>query len=255
SIRVWVRPLEDGTWLYTTVGCLQPDQWRRGIGRAMLRWGEDRLREIAVDYPKDAPRFFMAFTNDAELGRTTLLRNEGYEPVRYFYNMVRPNLDDVPDAPLPAGVEVRPVGPDQYRSVFAALNEAFRDHWGHTEMTTEEDYQRFINDSECQPELWQVAWDGDQVAGMVLNFISEAHNTKFNRRRGWPDPICVRRPWRKRGLAKALIVRSLHLIKAKGMTEAALGVDTENLSGALKLYESVGFRPASRLTSYRKPLK
>ena len=259
SIRVWVRPLEDGTWLYTTGGCLQPDQWRKGIGRAMLHWGEDRLREIAVDYPRDAARsaarYFMAFTNDAEIGRTTLLRNEGYAPVRYFYDMVRPNLDDIPEAPLPVALEVRPVGPDQYRTVFAALNEAFRDHWGHTEMTTEEDYQRFINDSECQPELWQVAWDGDQVAGMVLSFISEAHNAKFNRRRGWPDPICVRRPWRKRGLAKALIVRSLHLLKAKGMTEAALGVDTENLSGALRLYESVGFRPAGRFTSYRKPLE
>ena len=259
SIRAWVRPLDDGTWLYTTVGCLQPDQWRKGIGRAMLRWGEDRLRAIAVDYPGDAAhsaaRFFTAFAKDDELGRRAMLRNAGYEPVRYFYEMVRPNLDALPEAPLPAGLEVRPVGPEQYRAVFAALNEAFRDHWGHTEMTTEEDYQRFINDPDVQPELWQVAWEGDQVAGMILNFISEEHNTKFNRRRGWPDPICVRRPWRKRGLAKALIVRSLHLLKAKGMTEAALGVDTENLSGALRLYESVGFRPASRSANYRKPLK
>jgi len=73
-------------------------------------------------------------------------------------------------------------------------------------------------------------------------------------RRGYTEGISVRRPWRKRGVASALINRSLLMFREMGMTEAALGVDTENLSGALRVYEASGFRPLSRGTTYRKPL-
>jgi ribosomal protein S18 acetylase RimI-like enzyme len=90
---------------------------------------------------------------------------------------------------------------------------------------------------------------------MVLPFINQNENQEYNRLRGWTEEICVRRPWRKRGLARALLVRSLWAIKERGMQEAALGVDTENLSGALRLYESVGFRPVKRWTTYLKPMR
>ena len=59
--------------------------------------------------------------------------------------------------------------------------------------------------------------------------------------------------WR-RGLARALIARSFQAIKEQGMTEAALGVDTQNPSGARQIYESMGFRPVKSHTLYRKPL-
>ena len=69
-------------------------------------------------------------------------------------------------------------------------------------------------------------------AGQVRTFINEAENEKYNRKRGFTEFISVRRPWRKRGLARALIVRSLQLQKEQGMTESALGADSENISGA-----------------------
>jgi ribosomal protein S18 acetylase RimI-like enzyme len=133
------------------------------------------------------------------------------------------------------------------------LNEAFRDHWGHSE-STEEDYQRWIHSPDFQPQLWQVAWAGDEVAGMVLNYIDRGYNEEFKRRRGWTDPICVRRPWRKQGLAKALIVRSMRLLQEQGMTEAGLGVDAQNPNGALRLYESLGFRAVQQFTTLEKPM-
>jgi ribosomal protein S18 acetylase RimI-like enzyme len=102
--------------------------------------------------------------------------------------------------------------------------------------------------------LWQVAWDGDQVAGMVLNFINHQENLEYDRKRGYTETICVRRPWRRRGLARALIARSFQMHKELGMTEAALGVDAENPNGALRLYQSMGFQQIKRNTVYRKPL-
>ena len=75
------------------------------------------------------------------------------------------------------------------------------------------------------------------------------------RKRGWTENIAVRRPWRKRGLARALIIRSLAMLKAQGMTEAALGVDTQNTSGALRVYESCGFKPVFTSVNYRKEMR
>jgi GNAT superfamily N-acetyltransferase len=137
--------------------------------------------------------------------------------------------------------------------VIEGLVEAFRDHWGSSPFT-EENYQAFISSPQFQPALWQVAWDGDQVAAGILNFVDEEANKQFNIQRGWTDPIFTRRPWRKRGLARALLVRSLQMFKDMGMTEARLGVDTQNPNGAFGLYESCGFVPVLRTVIYEKKL-
>jgi mycothiol synthase len=88
----------------------------------------------------------------------------------------------------------------------------------------------------------------------VLNFVDHAENEEYGRKRGYTEGICVRRPWRRQGLARALIARSLQVLQGCGMTEAALGVDAENPSGALRLYQSLGFRKVKRVTVYRKSL-
>lgn len=246
----------NGPRIYGFVGFLVPAWRRKGIGRVMLHWLEDRLREIAAGHPADRPAFFQAFTDEHEVGLAALLTQEGYQPVRYFYQMVRLTLDDIPDFPLPEGLELRPVLPEHYRALWEADVEAFQDHWGYAP-PTEADYQAWLNNKTLfQPPLWQVAWDvaNDQVAGQVRTFIDEAQNEKYQRRRGWTEFISVRRPWRRRGLARALIVRSLRLQRELGMTESALGADSENLSGATRVYEDCGFAVVQRSTAYRKPL-
>jgi mycothiol synthase len=253
TTRVWSRLLDDGARLYMFTGSMLPQWRRRGIGRALLHWAEGRLREIAATQPSARARTFRSFAAAQEVGLIALLEREGYTAVRYGFEMARSFTEPIPDLPLPAGVEVRSAAPEQYRQVFAAMNEAFRDHWSHSE-STEEDYQRWINSPNFQPQLWQVAWTGDEVAGMVLNFIDQDYNENFKRLRGWTDPICVRRPWRKQGVAKALIARSMRLLQAQGMTEAGLGVDAQNPNGALRLYESLGYRETMRFMTHEKPL-
>lgn len=99
-----------------------------------------------------------------------------------------------------------------------------------------------------------MAWDGEEVAGAVLNVIYAEENEALGRRRGWLDSVFTRRAWRRRGLARALIVRSLHVLRDRGMDVAALGVDADNPSGAFGLYESAGFAPTERFISWRKPM-
>ena len=168
--------------------------------------------------------------------------------------MTRPVSAPIPDAPLPDELEVRPFEESHNRPIWEALDEAFRDHWGYVQ-GTEEDYQRFLNSPTRKTDLWKVAWDGDQVAGMFLNNNFEHENVEFNRKRGWTDPICVRRPWRRRGLAKALIAESIQMFRDMNFDDTALGVDTNNPNSALKLYESMGYQLDKTWLAYRKSLK
>jgi mycothiol synthase len=246
-------------YMYPVVAFVRPDHRRRGIGAALLRWLEERARLVAVEqgHPPAAEANLQAFVYDTERARAALLEKHGYTPARYFYDMVRPNLDDIPHAPLPAGLEVRPVRPEHLQAIWDANVEAFRGHWGEPERTPA-DYERFMNDPvEFQPDIWKVAWDtaSNEVVGMVLGYINHAENEALNVKRGWTENICVRKPWRKLGVARALIAENLRELKARGMESAALGVDTDNATGALRVYESMGFRPVARETAYQKPLR
>jgi mycothiol synthase len=148
---------------------------------------------------------------------------------------------------------VRPVQPEHMRLIWEASNEAFRDHWGYIPDPWEA-FDQMMSDPDFDPSLWRVAWQGNEVAGMVLSFINKDENVMYGHKRGYTENICVRRLWRKQGLAKALIALSLNAIKDRGMAEAGLGVDAENISGALHLYESMGYRVVKRTTIYRKPV-
>lgn len=237
--------------IYFHFGFLIPEWRRQGIGRAMLRYNQARLRQIAAGHDNGLPRLFESGAADTETAAEALLLSEGFNPVRHFYRMLRPDLENIPEAPMPEGLEVRPVKPEHYQAICDAEYEAFKDHWGHSE-----DFKLTVDDMvdspNFDPSLWKIAWDGDQVAGMVRTYIDRNENAEYNRLRGWTEDISVRRPWRRRGLASSLIAQSLHMLKDLGMQEAALGVDTENLSGALRLYERMGYKPDQRFTNYRK---
>ncbi len=255
----WWQEL-DGTYIYGNFGFILPEWRGKGIGRALLHHSEARLREIAQvqGHATDVPRLYDTWAYDAQESLVSLIESEGYAPVRHSYDMVRPDLENIPDCPMPAGLETRPVHVEHYRAIWEAEVEAFQDHWG-MDTTAEADFHRWMTSWPLtfQPHLWQVAWDtsSGQVAGMVRNFIVEEENRKNNRKRGYTESISVRRPWRKRGLAKALIARSFQMHKELGMKEAALGVDTENPNGALQLYESMGFKMVKHSAVYRKPVK
>ena len=252
--RVWWILQSDGTRTYCHFTLLLP-QWRsQNIRPTMLRHNERRLREVASAHPRNIPRFLEVWAGDAEVDWVSLLVKESYKPIRYSFEMVRPNLDNIPDLPLPEGLEVRPAEPEHFRKIWDAEAEAFQDHWGATQWR-DEWFEQWQEQPIFNPDLWQVAWDGDEIAGMVLNFINQEENKEYNRKRGYTENISVRRPWRKKGLARALLARSFKVLKDQGMTEAALSVDAENISGALRLYESMGFRTVKRHATYRKPLE
>jgi len=253
--RVFWFQIEGGPRVYSQFVRLTPEWRGKGIRLAMLRWCEERNREIGARHTDCGGQVLSAWAFEVESDWVRLLEIEGFAPIRHNFAMVRDNLDDVPDLPLPEGLEVRNTRSEDVQRIWEAAREAFRDHWAYSEDEwSEERLKEWMESDTWQPHLWQVAWDGDEVAGMVLNFIDEKQNAKHDRRRGYTETICVRRPWRRRGLARALIARSLQVHRAQGMTETALGVDTENPSGALQLYETMGYRTVRRNSIYVKPV-
>jgi mycothiol synthase len=193
------------------------------------------------------------FVEEAEAGHRALLESTGFTPSRWFFLMVRRTLDDIPEASLPDGIEIRPVVSDHHRAIFDAEHEAFLDHWMPRDHS-EADYVSLFSRSNLDTDLWVVAWDGDEIAGVVQNWIWPEENETLGIDRGWLDHISVRRTWRRRGLGRAITAEALRRLRAAGMTDAALGVDADNPTGALGLYEGLGFEVDQRSTAYWGPL-
>lgn len=248
----WYQEEDPNDRIYMSVLNIHPDWRQQGIEQAMLHWCEARLGAIMAAHPEDSRRYFQVESNDKRIDYNQIVESMGYRPARYGIAMSRP-LDLIPQADLPDGIDVRPAVETDFRKIWDASIEAFRDHWGFSK-PTEEDYQAYLGSKYFQPELWQVAWHGGRVVSSVLNYIDADFNQKFNKRRGWTEQIATDRNYRRRGIAKALIVRSMHLLHQKGMTEVALGVDTENPNGALQLYESLGYKKEKTWITYRKPM-
>jgi mycothiol synthase len=249
--RVWWDQEAGGPLLFRHVCFVDPAFGGRGIGTALFTWNEARLLEIAADH--DAPeKRLEVWINDRNAAAAALVRDAGYEPVTYAAEMVRPSVDDLPDHRLPDGVEIRPVTDDQMRMIWEADTEAFRDHWGFVE-PTEASWKRFLAFPYNDPTLWKIAWDEEGIVGQVRSFVSAAQNEQLGRKRGWTENISTARRWRRRGIAKALIVESVRELAARGMTEVALQVHTENPHGAFDLYGGLGYQVVTTWTTYRKP--
>jgi GNAT superfamily N-acetyltransferase len=251
--RCWWQNMVDGSIAYYFFAHLLPAWRKTDIRLAMMRHLKQRLRQIAADHPADKEKFFVNWGRQTETHWTDLLLAEGHKIVRYGLDMVRPNLDNIPDCPIPDSIEIRRGTLAEHRQIWEGAREAFRDHWGMSEWS-EENFASWSKYPTFNPDLWQVAWADDEVAGGVLNFIDKKENEEFERLRGYTETIFVRRPWRGQGIAKALIARSFQVLKEAGMTEAALGVDAENLSGALHLYHKMGFAEVKRGMTFHKPL-
>jgi ribosomal protein S18 acetylase RimI-like enzyme len=126
------------------------------------------------------------------------------------------------------------------RAVLFAAYEAFKDHWGAVDEPFESYYQRrkhyMDNDPKYDPSLWLVAMDGDEIAGISLNYAYLDEDPDM----GWVGTLGVRRPWRKHGIGLALLQYAFRDFTERGRKRVGLGVDASSLTGAVRLYERAG---------------
>lgn len=238
---------------YGLTGFLLPEWRRKGIGRALLTWLEERARAVAGEHPTTASSFLIINATQYQAGLHALVRQSGYGIKESWVLMVRPNLEDIPDTPLPEGLEIRPALPEHFHAIWYAVEEAYVPEGGPP--PTGEIPKDFKSDPNFQPELWQVAWEvsSGKVVGSVMAYVNHAENKQLGISRGYTEGISTVPSWRRRGVARALIARSLKTQREAGMKESALVCSGENQNN-IKLYTSCGFLEVKRDTVYEKPL-
>jgi ribosomal protein S18 acetylase RimI-like enzyme len=236
----------DGTWLYLHLGRVAPDWRGRGLGTALLRWAEDRIRTLAAEHPTNGKGVFGANASSTEKTATELLLNEGYECVHINAQMDFMDFGRLTEPSLPARIERRAVQPDQVRVIWEAIARFWAGTaWG-TAVPSEEEYQEFLHQPDVDLALWEVAWDQDEPVGMVLGRISKGC--------GYIDEVSVDGAYRRQGIAQALMLYALADLHEHGVQRVRLHTDANNRHGARSLYEKIGFSVVKEFPRYRKPL-
>jgi mycothiol synthase len=242
--------------VFYTWGVVHPDHRRQGVGRRLM----EALYRRAVERLPEAdggPVYLQANSRDVETGRQALFKDLGMERVRYFVDMARPIDNSLPPVEVPGGFRLRAF--DLARDVEAVWRvdvESFRDHWGYTGFPLEE-FRHWIEQPNFRPELWLVAEEEatGRMAGICLNKIDPDWIARTGRQEGYVNTLAVLRQYRKRGLGSALLVRGMRILRDAGMDSVHLGSDAENLTGAVRLYERLGFRVRKTSMVYRKTLR
>jgi len=237
-------------------GVVHPQWRRRGVGRSLLetayRRGKEYLDEIEV-----ARVHFHCSTRDVEQDRMALYEGFGMKRVRYSVNLARAVNGNLPPVVMPEGYRLRTFDPEQdAEAAFHVDNAAFRDHWGHTEGKLEE-FLHWMKMPHMRPELWLLAVQEatGEIVGLGLNVIDPDWIAQTGRQEGYLDSLAVLREHRRQGLGTALISKSLRILRDAGMEAVHLHADTENLTGAMRLYERVGFEVRKKSMSYRKTMR
>lgn len=253
--RVSWEDLDDGVRNCVVFSPTLPSHLAEPLYAAMVRSQEQHM----VPWTDDAgPSRYRAYAphpgpGQPAQGEAAWLESLGYQAAHFGAFLLRSNLDDIPELALPDGVDVRPVTDDALRTIWEAHGEAFRGQWDFRD-ETEEEYQAFLDDPLRDVSLWKIAWAGDTVVGQVKSYINDEENAAGGYLRGYTEFISTHADWRNRGIAGALIAMSLRELEARGMTEAALGVDTDNPTGAFQLYTRLGFVLQSYEAVYEKPI-
>jgi mycothiol synthase len=221
-------------------GFVHPDFRGRGLGTTILRVTEARARE------RGARKLGNAILAP-DRAAAALLQAHGYRDVRHYFQMTIEMDEPPPEPHWPKGLEPRPLELEHARAFHAADEEAFADERGYQSQPFEEFRERWIESPRCDPALWTAVWDGDQIAATLI-----ADRKRFGA--GWVASLGVRRPWRRRGLGLALLLRSFGQLYERGERRVSLSVDTENPTGATRLYERAGMRAEHEEVLYEKEL-
>ncbi len=230
-------------------GFVHPDYRGQGIGTCLLRLVEARVRQqmSPTSGGADAPiSLKTSFGHKNDTARQ-LVEQEGYRLVRHTWEM-KIEMDSAPSAPIwPDGITARTFLPDQdLGPVSSAIEEAFQDHWNHTPKPFDE-WQQRVKREGFDPSLRFIAWDGKEIAGAAL--------CRYHSGNAWVSQLAARRLWRRKGLGLALLRHAFGEFYRRGDRQVTLTVDSQNPTGAARLYEQAGMRVDWQYDLYEKELR
>ena len=220
-------------------GIVHPQAKGRGLGTALLERAEAAARAV----PNRAVHVG-TFSEDHDAA--ALLTSRGYRDVRHYFTMVI-ELESAPSPDWPDGIRGDSITYEEARAFKDALDEAFRDEWGWEPMEFDEWKRLRLDAPSTDLDLWFVARDGDELAA-----AARCESGRWGG--GWVGAIGVRPKWRRRGLGLTLLQHAFGEFYRRGERTVRLGVDTQNPTGATRLYERAGMRVESEEIVYEREL-
>ncbi len=231
-------------------------QWRgQGIGTELVQWAEEQLRQRLDSAPPNARVSVVAAHPVIFLPPKQLLSALGYQHSRSFCHMKIEFAGPPPPPQWPVGIHVRTMQPGEETAVYQAWQDSFKDHWGHVETPFEQGFARWehlvLKHPDHDPSTFFLALAGEEIAGVALCFPKDTEFPEL----AWVDDVGVRRPWRRQGLALALLHHAFGEFYSRNIQGAALVVDATSLTGATKLYEKAGMHVFRQFDTYEKELR
>jgi ribosomal protein S18 acetylase RimI-like enzyme len=236
-------------------GHVHVDHRRKGLGSYILGWLESRAREDYENIDLDVPMVIRTSCADHLQDRIDLFEANGFEASRYSYKMQRDLHLPITEKSLPSSLQLKGWTKELDQSMMAAFNEAFQEQWGVPEMDEQLWEQFFTGVPQFRPDLTYLAMDGETIVGFCLNWVDQAKNEQTGIQEGFIEAVGVIPEWRGKGVASALLGQSMREFLAAGMERAALDVDTQNPTGALGLYEKLGFEAVRRTITFTKVIR
>lgn len=235
-------------------GSVHPAYRGRGLGTELLAWSEQAAVPLHEDRHPGRPLELSSGCLSSNAGAVALFEGRGYQAARWFQAMVRDLAAPLPPIEVPVGVRILGYSPELSEDARLVRNESFRDHWGSTE-TSAEAWAHAVASGAFRSRFSFLAYEGSEPLGLLLSHEYDAYRDKTGRRDLYVAVVGTRAAGRKRGIATALLATALAAALADGYDRASLGVDADSLTGAVGLYERVGFTVDKTWISYRKPLR
>ncbi len=226
-------------------------QTQNNLETQILEWGEKRMGEVGRERNVKVKLLSGGHSDNVE--RIALLESCGFKIERYLLTMERSLTEPIPEAKFPEGFTLQNIDNEADPAAWTEMfNQTFIYHWNHQDITVEF-VKNKLNNSKYQPELSLVAVSPDGTFAAFCDCQIHPENNELNGRKdGLIYMLGTRRGFRKRGLGRGILLSALKLLKVEGMETAMLYVDADNLSGATRLYESVGFRRVNTQIAYIK---
>jgi mycothiol synthase len=133
-------------------------------------------------------------------------------------------------------------------------NESFREHFNFRPVKIEETKYVLFGMPWFTVQKWFFAVLNDQPVGYCGVAIDEGLNKEKNLKWGLIADIGVLKPYRRIGIGTLLMLHMMQELKDLGMKDAFLYVDYMNPTGAMKLYEKLGFKTLRKSIIYQLPI-
>jgi ribosomal protein S18 acetylase RimI-like enzyme len=233
---------------------VHPDCWdAHELWEALYAWALTRAMSHVELAPPGAQVSLLTETVDSDLPRKAAVVRAGFELARIFYRMRITFDSELAPPTIPAGVVIRRIDMErELLDVAAVHNEAFRDHWGHTEESPQSLVEEWRKETAGQRSDFNYVAVAD---GAIAGYVVCQDNYRGDPAVGLVDYLGIRPMYRRGGIALALLVTAFRTLRAEGYHAARLGVDASSPTGATRLYEKAGMHVVEQVNRYEKILR